>query len=292
MIDLSVIILNYNTKKLLLNCLNSIYNSKIKNYNIEIIVVDNNSVDGSVDAVLKFKKLHQSKSNISNLKLIKNTQNIGFAAGNNRGVLQARGRYILFLNSDTVLEKNTLQGQIKFMDTHPDYVASTCFVYLKNGKIDPASHRGEPTPWSSFTYFAKLEKLFPKSKLFGQYHHGWQDLTKVHAVPVVTGAFMMVKKKILDQIGLFDEAFFMYAEDVDLCLRINKAGHKIGFNPKVKVLHLKGQSGRSKKSKSKANYYFWQTMKIFYKKHYYKKYFKPFSWVILKILDNKQKKYV
>jgi GT2 family glycosyltransferase len=289
MIDLSIIILNYNTKDMTLKCLESIKSSDFNKQKLEIILIDNHSSDDSLKA---FKQFGQNNKDLK-FNFINNQSNLGFGAGNNRGIRQAKGKYILLLNSDVILEKDTLLKQLNFMQKNQKYDVSTCFLKLENGRMDPACHRGFPTPWASLSYFSRLEKIFPKTKLFGGYHQGWKNLETAHQVDAISGAFFFAHKKVFDKVGLFDEGFFMYAEDLDLCLRVKNAGFTIAFNPKVKALHLKGTSGRNKKQGKdlKSQYYFWDTMQLFYKKHYYQKYFKPLSWLIIKVIDIKKKKY-
>lgn len=272
--DLSIIILNYNTKKLLKNLLLSILKSKVNGFKIEVIVVDNASTDGSVQMV---------KKNFSDFKLIVNKKNLGYSQGNNLGIKTAKAKYLLFLNSDTLLSKETIFKMIKFMNENEQYAAATCRVELINGRLDPACHRGFPTPWAAFTYFSGLEKLFPQSKTFSQYHQGWKNLKEIHQIEVISGAFFLIRKKILDKVGLFDEKFFIYGEDIDLCYRLKQLGYKICFYPETKIVHYKKRSGR-KKGKGKKNIqkeleiqettrkYFYETMKIFYDKHYKNKY--------------------
>ena len=271
--DLSIIILNYNTSKLLGELLHSVRNAKKTNIKLEIIVVDNASIDNSVTMVGK---------NFPEVKLITNKNNMGYSQGNNRGVKIASGKYLLFLNSDTKLSKNCLESMINYLETNPQLVAASCKLILLNGSMDPACHRGFPTPWAAFSYFSGLERLFPKSHFFSQYHQGWKDLNNCHEVDAISGAFFMVRKTIIDNLNGFDEQYFMYGEDLDLCFRIKKAGYHIGFNPKVEVIHYKKQSGRQKivkdqlphhheiRKKAKQNFY--DTMKIFYDKNYRQQY--------------------
>ncbi len=274
MIDISIIILNYNTKKLLQNLLTSIFASDLNGLKIEVIVVDNASEDNSSRMV---------KDKYPQVKVIVNKENLGFSKGNNVGVKKAKGKYLLFLNSDTRLESDTLKKMFKFLENKKEASAATCYLSLANGKIDPACHRGFPTPWAALTYFSGLEKLFPKSKAFSQYHQTWRGLNKVYPIPVISGAFFMIKKDVFNSIGGFDEDYFMYGEDIDLCYRLNEKGHKIYFYPHTKAIHLKRQSGRQKKLskiniqkeliiKKKTSNYFFDTMKLFYNKHYLKKY--------------------
>lgn len=282
-VDISIIIVNYNTKELLKNLLISFKNSNLGKYKVEVIVVDNASTDGSSESI----KLY-----LPTIKLIQNQTNLGYAKANNQGIRIAKGEYILLLNSDTLLNKTTLFKMLKFMDENKQFCAATCRVELVNREIDPACHRGFPTPWASFVYFSGLEKLFPESKTFGQYHQGWKDLHKVHEVDVISGAFFMIRKKILNKLGLLDEKFFMYAEDIDLCYRMKNLGYKIVYNPNTKIIHYKTSSGRKKTKgkkftrkdliiRKKTSKYFFETMKLFYDKHYKDKYPFLIRWIIL-----------
>jgi len=231
---------------------------------MEVIVCDNASGDGS-EAIIKkqFPWVH----------FIQNGKNVGFAAGNNPGIRRAKGRYILLLNSDTEVSKGTLAHMIRFMDAHPQAGAATCKLLLQDGSMDPACHRGFPTPWVAFTYLAKLEKLFPKTKLFGEYHQGYKNLTTVHQVDCVSGAFFMVRKEVVRDVGLLDEDYFMYAEDIDWAYRIREAGWEIWFNPDVTILHKKKQSGRANILRARrvtTEIYFHEYNWLFFKKHYEK----------------------
>ncbi|MDP3998016.1 MAG: glycosyltransferase family 2 protein [bacterium] len=288
--DLSIIILNYNTRELLSQCLHSIYNSlftispkgevRQRRHDSEIIVVDNGSTDGSIEEV----KSLRLKVKGDNLKIIVNKENLGFAKGNNIGIKEAKGKYILLLNSDTVVEKETLPVMVKFMEENSRVGVATCRVELSAGRLDPACHRGFPSPWASLTYFSGLEKLFPKSKLFGQYHQTNKDLNTIHEIDSPTGAFYLVRREVVDKVGILDEDFFMYGEDLDWSYRIKKAGWQIMYVPDVKITHFKKQSGRqniSSDERRKATDYFYQTMKLFYQKHYQNKY--PFfvNWLMI-----------
>ncbi len=272
--DLSIIIVNYNTKELLTQCLKSVLVSKMAAYSMEIIVVDNSSTDGSAETV---------KKNFSNVKIIQLSENAGFSAGNNAGVKKAGGAYVLLLNSDTKVNADTLKNMIDFMKEHPDVGAATCKLLLPDGAMDPACHRGFPTPWASFTYFSGLERLFPQSSFFGQYHQGFKDLTKPHEIDSPSGAFFLVRRNVIDKVGLLDEDFFMYGEDLDWAYRIHEAGWKIYFNPEVSTLHLKKQSGRANADaeiRANTRQYFFDTMELFYKKHYAHRY----SWLVTQLV--------
>lgn len=263
--DLSIVILSYNTKALTRECLTSLSASKRGVYTTEVIVCDNGSTDGSMAMIQK---------EFPNVIIIENRKNLGFAAGNNPGIKRARGRYILLLNSDTEVPEETFRVMIDFMDEKTDAGAATCKVVLPQGSIDPACHRGFPTPWVAFTYISKLEKLFPKTRLFGEYHQGYKDLNSIHDVDCITGAFFLVRRKVIEDIGLLDEDYFMYGEDIDWSYRIRKHGWKILYNPQVTILHKKKQSGRSNTDRSKqiqTEIYFHTYNWLFYKKHFEKK---------------------
>lgn len=273
---LSIIIVSYNTKGLLEECLQSVYKSKgIDKKELEVIVVDNNSTDESCEMV---------GNKFTQVKLIENKENIGFSAGNNIGIKSAKSEYILLLNSDVVVGTGTIRSMVDFMNQNPNVGAATCRVELSNRKLDPACHRGFPTPWNAFSFFLGLEKMFPKGRIFGGYHQTWKDVSEIHEVDVISGAFFLVRKCVIDKVGLLDEQFFMYGEDIDWCYRIRQEGWKIFFNPQVTTLHHKKQSGRGqnrdKDLKKRAHASFIDTMWQFYQKHYAKRY--PFfiTWLV------------
>lgn len=272
--DLSVVILNFNTLELTRVCLQTLETSKLGSYTMEIIVCDNGSVDGSVDMIQR---------EFPNVTLIENKKNLGFAAGNNPGIRRAKGRYILLLNTDTETPPDTLSTMIRFMDEHPKVGASTCKLLLADGTMDPACHRGFPTPWVSFTYLSRLEKLFPHTKLFGEYHQGYKDLSTIHEVDCIVGAFFLVRREVVDQVGLLDEDYFMYGEDIDWAYRIRMAGWTIIYNPTVTILHKKKQSGRAnplQKRRVTTEIYFNTYNWLFYKKHYAAKYPAVLTWIV------------
>lgn len=265
-IDLSVIILNYNTVDLTRLCLLSVFASRTEHFRMEVIVCDNASSDNSLPIL---------KREFPKAIFVDNKNNIGFAAGNNAGIRLAQGRYILLLNSDTEVTPLALAAMIRFMDEHPQAGASTCKLLLPDGSMDPACHRGFPTPWVAFTYLTQLERLFPKTKIFGEYHQLYKDMSKVHDVDCISGAFFLVRREILREVGLLDEAFFMYGEDIDWAYRVKAAGWRILFNPDVTVLHKKKQSGRANVLKNRrvtTEIYFHTYNWLFYRKHFAQKY--------------------
>lgn len=264
--DLSVVILNYNTRELTRTCLDTVFASALGSYTMEVIVCDNGSSDGSVEMI---------RTEFPRVILIENRKNLGFAAGNNPGIRRAKGRYVLLLNTDTEVPKDTLRVMLRYMDDHPEVGVSTCKLLLSDGSMDPACHRGFPTPWAAFTYMSKLERLFPKTRLFGEYHQGYKDLATIHEVDCIVGAFFLVRRDVIASVGLLDEDYFMYGEDIDWCYRIRKAGWPIMFNPTVTILHKKKQSGRANifaKRRVTTEIYFHTYNWLFYTKNYAKAY--------------------
>lgn len=293
MIDLSIIIVSYNTKEFLRNCIASIVEN-VKGVSYEIIVVDNNSKDGTEEKITNYKL------QIANLKFIENGKNLGFSRANNQGIKASqKSRYVLFLNPDTIVYKNTLETMVKFMDENKEAGAATCRVLMPNGKIDDATHRGFPTPWNAFCHFVGLSKLFPKSKLFSGYNLGWMDLSKTHEIDALAGAFMLVRREAGEEVKWWDEDYFFYGEDIDFCYMLKQKGRKVYYVPAVSILHYKGVSGGIKKvSKeittatketrklvTKARF---NAMRIFYKKHYLDKYPKVVTWLVFKAISLKE----
>lgn len=266
--DVSIIIVNYNVKYFLEQCLKSIYNAK-KNLEIEIYVVDNNSVDGSSKMI---------KENFPDVKLIQNKQNVGFAKANNQALKLCKGKYVLILNPDTVLQEDTLVCCFDFMEKHPDAGACTVKMINGKGKFLPESKRGLPTPEVAFYKMFGINKLFPHSRRFNKYYLGHLNNDEINEIEILPGAFMFIRKSVLDIVGFFDENFFMYGEDVDLSYRILKAGYKNYYVPATKIIHYKGESTK----KGSLNYYlvFYQAMLIFSKKHFSNKYVKAFNILI------------
>lgn len=265
---LSVVIVNYNVRYFLEQCLHSVFKSG-KNIDIEVFVVDNQSVDGSADMV---------REKFPMVQLIVNQENAGFSKANNQAIKKARGRYILLLNPDTVVEDDTLQAVTGFMESHPDAGALGVKMLDGQGRFLPESKRGLPTPGVAFCKIFGLSALFPKSKLFSKYHLGYLDKDKCHVVDVLSGAFMLIRKEALKKTGLLDESFFMYGEDVDLSHRITKAGYKNYYYPGTRIIHYKGESTR----KSSVNYVlvFYNAMIIFARKHFSHKNARIFSLLI------------
>ena len=269
-LDLSIIILNYNGLfwlKKLLPTIDKFYLKKTK-YRVEVIVVDNDSQDDSVQFL---------KKNFTWVKVIESGQNGGFAFGNNVALRQTQARYVMLLNSDTefIADKSNLDILIDYLDKHKKVAVLGPRLTLSNGRLDPASHRGEPHPWAAFTYFVGLEKLFPRSKFLAHYHLGHLDLDTIHPVEAVSGAAMMVKHSAINKVGLLDENFFMYGEDLDWCRRFRDANYQVVFHPQVIIIHHKYKSGIksvNKKTAKKTNSFFYNAMLTYYDKYYGPKY--------------------
>jgi len=282
-IDLSIIILNYNTKDLLRNCLQSVKKSKAGGLAIEIIVVDNASTDNSAEMV---------EREFPKFCFVQSKKNLGFSGGNNLGIREAKGRYLLFLNSDTEIKPGALKEIISFMNEDQRIGACTPKTMLFSGGMDPDCHRGFPTPWASICYFLGFESLFPKSKIFGQYHKFYLDLNKTHEIDAGFGTFMIIRRKVIDQIGGWDEKYFFYGEDLDFFYRIKKAGWKVMFYSKPLLVHHKGaSSGLRKESKGitpasretrlKTARASARAMEIFYHKFYQDKYPAWLTWMVI-----------
>ncbi len=253
---LSVVIVNYNVKYFLEQTLLSV--QKAASFlPTEIFVVDNNSIDDSVAMVRdRFPEVH----------VIANQHNPGFSIANNQAIKISKGEYILLLNPDTVVNEDTFIKCVQFMDEHPHSGGLGVKMIDGSGKFLPESKRGFPSPFVAFCKTFGLSKLFPTSTLFNRYHLGYLDKDKNHEVDVLSGAFMMLRKNVLDEIGLLDETFFMYGEDIDLSFRIKKAGYKNYYFSDTTIIHYKGESTK----KGSLNYVkvFYNAMIIFAKKHF------------------------
>ncbi|WP_090792955.1 glycosyltransferase family 2 protein [Paenibacillus sp. GP183] len=258
--DLSIVIVNYNTCQLTLDCLRSIVSSSIS-YDYEILVVDNASRD---DSVLEIRKQFPT------IQLIENKQNVGFSKANNQAIRVAAGRYILLLNTDTIVQPDAIQIMLDFMEEHSSIGASGCKILLPDGSLDKACKRGFPTPSASFYYAFGFSKLFPNNPRFNQYQLGYLNPDQEYPIDCLVGAFMLVRREAIDQVGMLDEEFFMYGEDIDWCYRIKQAGWGIYYYPRTTITHYKGASSRKKPFK--IIYEFHRAMFLFHRKHYRYKY--------------------
>ena len=255
---LSIVIVNYNVKYFLEQCLYAAFKAASK-ISSEIIVVDNDSVDGSCQMVTeKFPEV----------TLIANKENMGFSKANNQAIRIAKGEYILLLNPDTVVEEDCFLKIVQFMDKMPDAGGLGVKMIDGKGRFLPESKRGLPTPEVAFWKMFGFSSLFPHSKRFGRYHLGYLDNDQIHEVEVLAGAFMLLRRETLGKVGLLDEDYFMYGEDIDLSYRITKGGYKNYYFPETTIIHYKGESTK----KGSINYVkvFYNAMIIFAKKHFSK----------------------
>jgi len=262
---LSISIVNFNSGEYLEKCLSSLSKTG-GSINLEIWVVDNNSSDNSLEL---------AKEKFPDVNYIDNNQNLGFGRAHNIALRKIKSEFVLILNPDTEVESGVISSMLNFIEGSPGVGAATCKVLLGNGKLDLASHRGFPTPFASFLYyFLKNGSL---------YHLSNAPMDKIHEVDAISGSFFLTRKSVLEKVGYFDEDYFMYAEDIDLCFRIKEVGFKVMFVPEVSIIHHKGVSSGLKKhsqnlstadieTKMRSLNAFYGAMKIFYKKRMEQKY--------------------
>ncbi|MCD6201492.1 MAG: glycosyltransferase [Bacteroidales bacterium] len=254
--DISIVIVSFNVRYFLESCLYSVYRA-MEGIDGEVIVVDNASVDGTLPMLSK---------KFPEITLISNKENVGFSKACNQGIAIASGRYVLLLNPDTLIEETTLIKSIRFLDKHPDAGALGVKMIDGKGNFLPESKRALPTPMVAFYKIFGLSSLFPHSPTFNRYYLGHLDENVTHSVEVLTGAFMMLRKEVLDKTGGLDEDYFMYGEDVDLSYRITQAGYRNYYYPETTIVHYKGESTK----KGSLNYVilFYKAMLIFAGKHF------------------------
>jgi len=284
---LAVIIVNYNTKGVLKDCLTNLL--QVAPQGTKIVVVDNGSTDESAKMVSD--TFPQNK--FPQVKLIP-TQNNGLAAGYNLGMAHAQNPdYYLFMGTDAFPKPGCIQCVMDFLNQTPQAGIATAKLVLRSGKPDMDAHRGFPTPWTALTHFSGLNKVFPKSRLFNNYFLGCQDMAVPHEIDLCISHFMLVKKQVFDKIGRWDEDFFVYGEDVDFCWRAKQAGFKIYYLPQYECLHYKGVSVGTRKesldvtkadaqTKNRMKSETTRAMRLFYKKHMYKKY----PWMLNKLVES------
>lgn len=258
-VDLSIVIINYNAKALTEHAVRSIFESRPQ-ISFEIIVVDNSS-----DFSQEYNDVAE------NVIVINHIDNKGFGNACNIGVKNSCGKYILFLNNDTIMHKSTLDVCIKYLQQHTQVGVLGIRTLLENGTLDHACKRGFPTPMSSLYYFLGLDKKYPQSQKYGAYRLTYIDEESVSEVDSVAGSFLMMPRHVFDAIGGYDETFFMYGEDLDLCYRVKELGFDVIYYGKESITHLKGRSGMHYKSKT-VIFHFYNAMILFYKKHYLKRY--------------------
>jgi GT2 family glycosyltransferase len=297
-IDLSIVILNFNSADYLQKCLDSIYLSNLANFKIEIIIADNNSTDNSIQ--LAQNLTHNQQKITTKYLLLKD--NKGFASGNNQGLKKVNpdSRYLLFLNPDTIIDPSTLKIMIEFFNQDSKVDAATCYLNLAlTGKMQPECHRGFPTPWRSLCYFSGISKIFPKSKIFNGYFLGHLNKEVIHPIEACVGAFLMIKKTVGKKIGWWDEDYFFYGEDLEFCYQLKEKGFNLYFNPQCKITHFQGVSSgikskhiskASRQTKVKVADASTQAMRIFYQKHYFQKYPKILQKLVLLAIKGLERK--
>jgi hypothetical protein len=280
---LSIIIVSYNTCQLLDDCLASIATAEAPVGGLEVIVVDNASQDGS-QAMVQRK--------YPEVCLLALAENLGFSAANNRGTAVSQGEYVLFLNSDTVVDPDALSKPVAFMRQHPQVGALTARLIYPNGQRDPDNHRGFPTPWNAVCHFSGLSKLLPNQPRYNGYFQSYADFNQTHVVEVIAGSYMLMPRFLVDELDGWDETYFFYGEDIDFCYRINLAGYQIVYFPHATVLHYKGASSGLRKESAEIARPPKETrvrvakesiraMQVFYRKFYSDQYPFVVTWFVL-----------
>lgn len=254
--DLSVIIVNYNVRAFLEQALHSVFKA-LEGLRSEVYVVDNGSRDDSVGMVRHaFPAVH----------LIENQNNVGFARANNQAILRTKGRMICLINPDTLVQEDTFRVCMAYLDTHPDVGAIGCKILNPDGTLQLSCRRSFPTPWVALTKVMGLSALFPHSRLFGRYNLTYLDPEATTEVEALSGSFMMLRREVVDDVGMLDERFFLYGEDLDWCYRIRKKGWKIVFHPETQIIHYKGRSTQEADFNSLRVFY--DAMRLFVAKHF------------------------
>ncbi len=272
--DVTAVVVHFETKTLLQRSLRALRSSR--DVALETIVVDN--------ASRAFDATDVTRADPAAI-VIQNDRNLGFAVAANQGLRRANGRYLLLLNADTIVEPDTLRILVDYLDAHSDVGCATARLVMEDGKLDPACRRLFPTPLRAFYRLSLLGKLFPRNRRFSQYNLTYLDETVESEIDAPCGAFMLVRASIREEVGLLDESYFMYGEDLDWAYRIKAAGWKIMYYPAAKALHIKRASSRQFRSRS--IHAFHDAMRIFYRRHYADSYPRWFSWVIYRSIDGR-----
>ena len=256
---LSVVIVNYNVKHFLVQCLDSVHRA-IAGMEADVWVIDNASSDDSIDYARRF---------FPNVHYVENRENVGFARANNQAIRASEGEYVLLLNPDTIVGETTLHTCVDFLDSHPEAGATGACMLNRDGSFARESRRGLPTPLTAFYKMSGLCSLMPKSHRFGKYYMGYLNRDEANQIEVISGAFMMIRRTTLDAIGLLDEDYFMYGEDIDLSYRILQGGWQNWYVPAT-LLHYKGES--TQKTSARYVHNFYNAMLIFFDKHFRQRY--------------------
>jgi hypothetical protein len=267
-LKLSVIIVNFHTEIFLRQCLYSLY-AETNRIPFDVWVVDNNSADASVSMV---------RQNFPQVNLIENKINVGFARANNQAITKCTGEYILLLNPDTLILQNAVEKTVDFMDGNSTVGICGCKVLNENRTLQLACRRSIPTPGVAFFRLTGLSWLFPRSKTMAKYNLTYLDPDESYEVDAVSGAFLMIRKAAVNGIGLLDERFFMYGEELDWCVRTKKIGWKVMYYPRAEIIHYKGECSRFNSRKSAFEFY--RSMCLFHKKHF-SEYYNPVTNIVI-----------
>ncbi|MAV64533.1 MAG: glycosyl transferase family 2 [Candidatus Marinimicrobia bacterium] len=286
MVDISVVIVNYNTQNYLKECVESIYNCGFNLSKLQIIVVDNFSRDTSI---LNLKEYISKNRDFTDLDIVVNDSNLGFSKAINIGLSRCNGKYVCILNPDTFVKKDCFTNMKSYLDLNPNIGCATAKVLNSDNSLQISCKRSLPGIVNSFYKIIGLDKLFPNNKHIGSFNLLYLDEYAIHKVEVISGAFMFLRSETIKRVGLFDESFFMYCEDTDYCLRMNKQGIEVYYYPFAEVVHYRGKSANSHPFKVIG--YFHDSMFKYYKKHRYEnRLWREVSFLIM--LSIKVKKYV
>lgn len=272
-VSVSIVIVSFNTKDLLSNCLSSL-ESVHKEVNFEVIISDNGSTDGTIEFVKQY-----AKKSLFPVVLIENDANLGFAKGNNCARLKAKGEYVLFLNPDTIVHSGALVSSRSYLDKNADVGAVTCKVLLPDGTLDRDTRRRFPTPFISLSHFSYLDRLFPKS-IFDTYWYNDVSPEATHDIEAMQGAYFFARKSVLDKVDWFDTDYFLDGEDIDLSFKIHEAGYRLVYNPEATILHIK-KGSKSKNRSLRSVVGGVEAMKLFYKKRLSSRYSLPVNMLVI-----------
>jgi len=257
--DVSVLVVGWNCRHFVYDCLKSVY-AETKGINFEVIYVDNGSIDKTVDMV---------KKEYPRTRIIENKENLGFIKANNQAIRIAKGKYVLLLNSDTIVLENAIAKTFKFAENHPDTAVVGCQVYKPGMKIKQKNAFRFYSTLNMFFHATYLSQFFPKNKLFGRKRYAGWNFDTEREVDVIIGCFSFVRMKAIEQVGVMEELFFLYGDDIDWCYRFRKAGWKIMFTPEPKIIHYGGGSRKSSRKRAmKFQYQVFGSGLINVKKHY------------------------
>jgi len=266
---LSICIPNYNAKGYLEKCLGSIQSAVEMTH--EVIVIDDASTDGTPDLVRK---------NFPAVKVIVNETNQGFAKSVNRGLKEGKARYFLILNNDTLILPGTFEKLVGFMERNPAIGVVGPKILYPDGTMQKQCRRSFPTPWNIFCYFSGLSRLFPRNEWFAQYLMTYKSEAEIQEIDAVSGAFMLMRKEVVDAVGGFDEDYYLYGEDLDYCYRAKGKGWKVYYNPEAQIIHY-GREGGTCAIPFRSFYEFHRSMWIYYKKHHFQNHGCAFNLLVL-----------